>query len=144
MDESRGTERLGPRTKLFVACSVVLSFLSYFLLTRAGKLLATDASLLTVGGAIVLAALACPAFPVWGPAGFRTPWVYASRRAWVLTQRVAAAVFSALGGAVIWGTLRSTELGVVLLALGGAASALAVGAFSWAAWARADDRQPLS
>lgn len=140
METRKEHESLGRAAKAFIVSVTALSMLIYLLLRVSGGRSGTEATLLTIGGTIALVALACPMLPAWGPSGFRTPWVYASRRAWVLTQRVAAAVFSVFGVAVILASLQSVGLGVVVLTAGGAICVLGVGAFSWAVWAGDENR----
>ncbi|MFZ5478058.1 MAG: SdpI family protein [Myxococcota bacterium] len=108
-----------------------------------GRLPQAEALLITIGVALVLAAIACPFFTVGGPSGFRNPWVYASDRAWVVSQRLAACAYSALGLAVIALALVNTTSAFLLLLIGTTFAAVLISLCSWAVWRRDPCRRDL-
>lgn len=116
---------------------------AYFVLNRGFSLSAVQALVVTLGAVIAVTAITCPFYAVGGPSGFRNPWVYASRRSWVVSQWAAAIVLSLLGTGVVVFGLRNVETAILVLVFGLPTSVLALCILSWAAWRHDPGRRPL-
>lgn len=108
-----------------------------------GGLDGADALAVTLALVQVAVAAALPFFRP-GPSGFRNPWVYASDRSWVASQRVAAVVLAALAvGALVAVGHDRGALALFVLLVGDVVAAIALSAFSWWVWSKDPDRRPL-
>jgi hypothetical protein len=129
--------------RAFIIVLTATALVAFFMLALVLRLPGIQALVVSCAGVFTLASLACPFLAVGGPTGFRNPWVYASRRSWIISQRVVA-----VGGAVLWpliavAALRDAATGLVALILGAFVFATAACAVSWVVWRNDPSRRPL-